>query len=74
MAKVYRILTLAQAQTFDFDLVEDLSLNNSRKSLDGNKVVVQYKSEPDITDSSFYTLDEIHQVIWDTDWYEGIDI
>jgi hypothetical protein len=74
MAKLYRILTLAQAENFDFDLVEDFSLNDSRKSLDGNKVVVQYKSEPDVIDSSFYTLDEIHQVIWNTDWYEDINI
>lgn len=72
--KVYRIVSLADAQQLDFDLLEDESLSEARKSLDGSQVVVQYKEQPATVDSSFYDLASAQQKMLEADWYLEEDV
>jgi len=67
--KVYRIISLSEAEQLDFDLLEDNSLVESRKSSDGSQVVVQYKEQPATVDSNFYDLASVQQKMLETDWF-----
>lgn len=72
--KVYRIVSLADAEQLDFNLLEDESLNEARKSLDGSQVVVQYKEQPAKVDSSFYDLASAQQKMLEADWFLEEDV
>jgi hypothetical protein len=72
--KVYRIVSLADAEQLDFNLLEDESLNEARKSLDGSQVVVQYKEQPATVDSSFYDLASAQQKMLEADWFLEEDV
>jgi hypothetical protein len=72
--KVYRIVSLADAEQLDFNLLEDASLNEARKSLDGSEVVVQYKEQPSTVDSSFYDLASAQQKMLEADWFLEEDV
>jgi len=72
--KVYRIVSLADADQLDFNLLEDESLNETRKSLDGSQVVVQYKEQPATVDSSFYDLASAQQKMLEADWHLDEDV
>ena len=72
--RIYRIVSLADAEQLDFDLLEDVSLSEARKSLDGSQVVVQYKEQPATVDSSFYDLASAQQKMLEADWYLDEDV
>ena len=72
--KIYKIVSLADAEQLDFNLLEDESLNEARKSLDGSQVVVQYKEQPTTIDSSFYDLASAQQKMLEADWFLEEDI
>lgn len=72
--KVYRIVSLADAEQLDFNLLEDASLNEARKSLDGSQVVVQYKEQPVTVDSSFYDLASAQQKMLEAEWFLDEDV
>jgi len=72
--KVYRIVSLADAEQLDFNLLEDASLNEARKSLDGSQVVVQYKEQPATVDSSFYDLASAQQKMLEAEWFLDEDV
>ena len=72
--RIYRIVSLADAEQLDFDLLEDESLSEARKSLDGFQVVVQYKEQPATVDSSFYDLASAQQKMLEADWYLEEDV
>ena len=72
--KIYKIVSLADAEQLDFNLLEDESLNEARKSLDGSQVVVQYKEQPTTIDSSFYDLASTQQKMLEADWFLEEDV
>lgn len=72
--KIYKIVSLADAEQLDFNLLEDESLNEARKSLDGSQVVVQYKEQPTTIDSSFYDLASAQQKMLEADWFLEEDV
>lgn len=72
--KIYKIVSLADAEQLDFNLLEDESLNEARKSLDGSQVVVQYKEQPTTIDSSFYDLASAQQKMFEADWFLEEDV
>lgn len=70
MDKVYRILTIAEAQSLDLNLLEEVDLSQARRSIDQTKVVVQYKSQPLSIDSTFYSLTEAQDIMTTEEWYD----
>jgi len=71
MDKVYRILTIAEAQFLDLNLLEEVNLDQARRSINQTKVVVQYKLQPLSVDSTFYNLTEAQDIMTTEEWYDA---
>lgn len=74
MAKTYNIFSYEQAQTLDFTVLQDKSIELCHWSIDGSKVIVEYLESHEHGIDNFLTHSEAVAIMHTEEWYSDIDI
>jgi hypothetical protein len=76
MMRTYVITNISEASSFDFEQLVDASIETSRKSLDGSKILARFEGDTPsfLIGEPQYTNEEILEVLSGTEWSQDRDI
>jgi hypothetical protein len=76
MMRTYVITNTSEASSFDFEQLVDTSVENSRKSLDGSKILARFEGDTPsfLIGEPQYDNAEILEVLSGTEWSQDRDI
>lgn len=74
--RTYVITNTSEASSFDFEQLVDSSVENSRKSLDGSKILARFEGDTPsfLIGEPQYTNEEIIPILTGTEWSQDRDI
>jgi len=73
MAKKYNIFSYEEAESLDFSVLHEQSIELCRQSLDGEKVIVEYLESHENFMGNFLTHAEAVAIMDTEEWYSKID-
>lgn len=76
MMRTYVITNISEASSFNFEQLVDSSVENSRKSLDGSKILARFEGDTPsfLIGEPQYTNEEILGILSGTEWSQDRDI